>query len=472
MKYNYHIIVIGAGSAGLSVASGAAGLGAKVAIIESEKMGGDCLNTGCVPSKAFLKSAHLAKDIRTAEKFGLDSTIDTVDLSKVMTRVKAVINTIAPNDSIERYQKKGVDVFLGQGTIIDKNTVKVNDKLLTTKSIVIATGSGPVVPPIKGLKDIDYLINTNVFNLQKLPKRLVILGGGPIGLELGQGFKNLGSLVTIIDMATTLFGKDDKEVSAVMQASLEKDGITFELGSKIVEVKNINGEKIVVIAKKKKIIEIPADEILVSLGRTPNTKQLGLETVGIEVNKRGYIQTDSKLQTNIKNIYACGDVTGPFQFTHMASYQAGIVIRNCIFHLGAKVNYSTVAWTTYTKPEVAHVGYTEQWAKSENLFVKSFLVDLKNNDRAIAEGDLDGFLKLIIGKKNKIIGATLVGSKAGEMIPVASLAIKNKMTLSAFMGIIFSYPTQSEIFMEASLTNLSKSFKGWKKNLVSKIFLN
>ena len=471
MKYDYHIIVIGAGSAGLVVASGAATLGAKVALIEKEKMGGDCLNAGCVPSKAFLKCAHLAKDIRESQKCGLESTIKEVDLTNIMDRVKSVIKEIEPHDSRERYESLGVDVIYGKGEMIDSHTIKVNDRIITSKSIVIATGSQPVVPKIKGLEDVAYLTNRNVFELNKLPNHLIILGGGPIGLELGQGFRYLGSKVSIIDMSTSLFGKDDAEVGPLMEKVFIKDGIDLKLKSKIIEVKKSNENIIVVIEHDGKIQEITGDDLLVSLGRRPVTYGLGLEKSKVELNEKGFVVVNKKLQTNINNIYACGDAVGPYQFTHMAGYQAGIVIKNIIFHLGSKVDYSAVPWTTYTKPEVAHVGYTEPMAKNLGLFKEAIIVPLDEIDRAKTENDRIGFLKLILGNKGRIIGATLVGEKAGETIPLATFAIKKKLKVTTYLNMIFSYPTEAEIFKFAALKVLKNSFKEWQNKLIKLFFL-
>jgi len=471
MKFDYHVIVIGAGSGGLVVASGAAQLGAKVALIEAHKMGGDCLNTGCVPSKTFLKSAHIADDIRNSSRFGLKATIKDVNLSEVMKRVKSVIKAIEPHDSKERFESLGVDVFLQKGTLIDKHTVRVGERNITGKNIIIATGSKPLVPPIPGLKDVAYLTNENVFDLTTLPKNLIVLGGGPVGLEFGQGFRYLGSEVSIVDMLPHIFVKDDPEVAPIMEKKLESEGINLFLSSKIIEVKKERKDIIVITERNGQKKEVAGDYILVALGRVPNTKDLGLENAGIKTDKKGYVVTNERLQTNVRNIYACGDVTGPYLFTHMASYQAGIIVRNIIFRIPSKINYSTVTWTTYTKPEVAHVGYTEPWAKSLGLYKDSAVVNLEEVDRAKAEKDEIGFLKLITGKRNKLIGATVVGEKAGEMIHLATLAIKRKLKATAFINLIFSYPTEAEIFKFASSELYKRAFKEWMKKLIKALFL-
>jgi pyruvate/2-oxoglutarate dehydrogenase complex dihydrolipoamide dehydrogenase (E3) component len=472
MRYNYHIIVLGAGSGGLVVASGGASLGAKVALIEEDKMGGDCLNTGCVPSKSFLRSAHLAAEIRDASSFGLSAALAGVDASLVMKRVHDVIQTIAPHDSVERFTSLGVDVVKGRGILVDRHTVKVNGRTITGKYVVIATGSRAAVPSIPGLADVPYFTNENIFNIQKLPEKLLILGGGPVGLELGQGFRHLGSEVEIIDIAPHLFPKDDEEVVPLMEQVLRKEGIILTLSAKINQVKK-NGDEISVVIEKEGITrEVAGSHLMVSLGRKPIAKDMGLENAGVKLDQRGYVTVNKYLQTNIKNIYACGDVTGPYPFTHMAGYQAGVVLRNVIFPLKkASVDYSTVPWTTYTRPEVAHVGYTGQWAKEEGLFMDSIMVALKENDRAQADKDTEGFLKLVLGKKNRIIGATMVGNKAGEIIPLASLAIRNKMKATVFMQQIFSYPTEAEIFKFASLAFARNSFKPWMKTIIKTLLL-
>ncbi|MGV8905957.1 MAG: dihydrolipoyl dehydrogenase family protein [Acetobacterium sp.] len=470
MKNKFDLVIIGAGSGGLYVASGAAALGARVVLIESEKMGGDCLNSGCIPSKSFLKGAHLAKDIRNSQEFGIHTTIDAVKIDELMSRVQKVIAAIEPHDSVERFEGLGVKVILGKAQLLDAHTVLVNGKPIISKAIVISTGSQASVPPIKGLASVSYLTNKNIFNLKTLPRHLIVLGGGPIGLELGQGFSHLGSEVTIIDFSPSLFGKDDQEVGPLMEKIFRAENIHLKLSTKIIAVSK-KGDEIVVLVEKDGVTEeIVGDELLVSLGRAPVTEGLGLDKLGIRVDKRGYIVTNKKLQTNIKNIYACGDVTGPYQFTHMASYQAGIVLKNSLFHLCTKADYTAVPWTTYTKPEVAHVGYTEAMARESKVFKSTIIVPLNDNDRAKAENDTQGFLKLIIGNRNKLIGATLVGEKAGEIMPVATLAIHQKLSPGAFLKFIFAYPTEAEIFQAAATQALRRSFKPWQTKLIKALF--
>lgn len=417
MKFDFHILIIGAGSAGLVVASGAAGLGARVALVESEKMGGDCLNWGCVPSKSFLKSAHVADYISKGDIFGIDATLNTTDLNKVMKRVSSV-------------------------------------------------------PPIKGLNDVAYLTNKTVFDLEKLPERLVILGAGPIACELGQGFSHLGSKVTMINRSAQLFKKDEPEVSPLMLQRFILDGINMELGARIVEIRENNSREIEVdIEKDGNLTTIVADKIIVALGREPNTKNIGLEKVGIRLSESGHIATNEKLQTTIPNVYSCGDVAGPFAFTHMASYQAGIVIQNAIFPIKKKVNYRAVSWVTYTKPEVAHVGYTENQLIQEEKKYKKYMVPIIENDRAKAESDTQGFLKILVDTRGVVVGATLVGEKAGEMIGLANMAIVRKMKVTSFISMIFPYPTELEIYKTIALEAMKEGFKPWQKNIVKKLFL-
>jgi len=472
MKYDYHIAVIGAGSGGLVVASGAASLGAKVALIEASKMGGDCLNYGCVPSKTFLKSAHVATEIRHSRELGLAAKLEGTHLGAVMERVSSVIAEIEPHDSVERYEGLGVTVLKGRGILKDSHTIEVDGLLVTAKNIVLATGSEAAVPPIPGLDTISYLTNRTIFDLKTLPKHLIVLGGGPIGLELGQGFAQLGSKVSVVDFLPHLFPNDDSEVVPIMEQRMQEEGIDLYLSSKIIELKEKDGEKYVIIEKDGKKEILSGDHILVALGRVPNTKSLGLESAGVDVDPRGFIVTDNRLRTTQKNIYACGDSVGPYLFTHMAGYQAGIILRNAIFKLPAKVDYSCVPWVTYTRPEVAHVGYTEQEARDKGLYVDNILVNLADMDRAKAEHEKIGFLKLIMGKKSRIIGATIVGEKGGEMIALAALAIQQKLKATSFLNMTFPYPTQSEIFKFASLAYTKKTFKPWMKTLIQKIFLS
>ncbi len=465
MKYSYDIAILGAGSGGLVVASAAAGMGARVLLVENNKMGGDCLNYGCVPSKTFLKSTHLAKSQKNSHRYGLESTGFQVSIKSIMDRVRSVIKEIEPHDSKERFEALGVDVVFGNGRVSSQNSLIVDGKEYTTKRIVIATGSTAAVRPITGLDQVPFYTNETIFDLDYLPKNLVVLGGGPIGLELGQGFSNLGSDVSIIDRSTSLFSKDEPEVAPILEKVLTEDGVNLYLKSEILEV--TNNEVIITQYGKEKII--PFDTLLVSLGRVPNTSNLGLEDVGVKLDKKGFIITDKKLRTNVKSIYACGDVTGGHLFTHSASYEAGIVVRNALIGpFSNKANYH-MAWTTYTSPGVAHVGCLEAEAKKDGIFGNSLMLGIAANDRSKAEDDRDGFVKVVLDKKRRLIGATIVSEVAGEMLPIFSLMVTQKQKLSKVMSIIYQYPIQGEILKSLALMDFKASVKPWQTNLIRKI---
>lgn len=469
MKYDHQIIVVGGGSAGLVVAAGAAGLGADVTLIEREKMGGECLNSGCVPSKSFLRCAHRAAEIRESAGFGIRASFDGVDMEALLGRVGGVIREIEPHDSEERFRGLGVNVIRGEARIVDSHRVRVSEKEMSAKYIVIATGSEALVPPIKGLSGAPFYTNRNIFSLKKLPADLVVLGGGAIGLELGQGFSHLGSKVTVIDMMERLFARDDREVGPLMEKLMQKEGIQFHLGARITEVIQKDKSGFVRIEKDKKIAEVPFDAILVALGRKAVTDGLGLAEAGVAVDERGYVKTNLRQQTSVPGIYACGDVCGPYQFTHMAGYQAGIVLRNIIFKYPAKCDYSAVPWVTYTRPEVAHAGYTEEAARSKGFFGESMFCDFSENDRARTEGDLPGFIKIVTDKKGRIIGTTIVGKKAGEIIALSVMAIGRRLKATVFMNMIFPYPTESEIYALSSRNIAKKSLKPWMKKIIRMI---
>ncbi len=469
MKYDYDIAVLGAGSAGLVVASGGSYLGAKVILFESELMGGDCLNYGCVPSKSLLHASHVAKTIRYSNKFGVIGEINGISMPKVTGYVKEIIDSIAPHDSEERFESLGVTVVKEKAKFHNANTIIAGDKLYTAKNIVIATGSTANIPPIKGLDKINYYTNHNIFSIKKLPERLIVLGAGPIGLELGQAFLNLGSEVTIIDRNEKIFNKDEPEVGPVMLKKLSEDGINFELSASIDEIAEVNGEISVSIKTENAMKKIYGDAILVSLGRKPNTYDLNLQKIGVLQKRNGQIEVNEKLQSSQKHIYAAGDATGPYNFTHTAGYQAGVILQNALFGTGKQVDYYNIAWSTYTQPEVAHVGLLENKARECYKDISVYNVSLKGNDRARAESDTDGFLKIVLDKDGVVLGATIVGNKAGELIAFAALAVSQKINIKAFNDIILPYPTQSEIYKAAANQYRKDNAKDWQMKLLNKI---
>lgn len=444
-RFDNNLVVLGAGSGGLISALIAATVRAEVTLIERNKMGGDCLNTGCVPSKALIKSAKVAHTLRTAHKFGMSNVEPEVDFAKVMQRVQGAIDTIAPKDSVERYTELGVNCIMGEATLEDAHSVRVNDTLLSTKSIVLATGASPFVPPIPGLREIPHLTSDNLWSLTELPKRLLVMGGGPIGCELAQAFQRLGSQVTLIDMAPRLLPREDTDVSDYvlerfkaegMDVRLECKAVGFEAGLAKVELPDIAGAQ-----------DLPFDQVLVAVGRSAHSKGMGLESLGVDCNPNGTLVVDDYLRTSVGNIYGCGDVVGPYQFTHMAAHQAWFASVNALFgqFWKFKVNYSVVPWTTYIDPEVARVGLSEQDAAEQGIPVDVTRYGLDDLDRAIVDGTASGWVKVLTKPgSDKILGACIVGPSAGELIGEMVSAMTHGLGLKKIMGTVHIYPTYFE----------------------------
>ena len=457
-KYEANIVVIGAGSAGLVSAYIAAAVKAKVILIERHKMGGDCLNTGCVPSKALLRSAKIANYMRRAEEFGIEAVPVKPVFAKVLQRVHKVIEAIEPHDSIERYTELGVECVTGEAEIVDPHTVRVGEREITTKSIIIATGARPFVPPIEGLDQIRFLTSDNVWELEEQPKRLVVLGGGPIGCELSQAFSKLGSQVTVVEMMDQLMGREDLDVAELMEANFKQNGIRVLTGHKAVRVSN-EGERVLHCESPDGPVAVPFDEILVAVGRKANSDGMNLERLGISLRPNGTIETDDYLRTAVPNIFACGDITGPYQFTHTAAHQAWFAVVNALFGFAKKfrVDYRVIPWATFTMPEVARVGLNERDALEKGVDYEVTRYDIDDLDRAIADGEAHGFVKVITPRnKDKILGVTIVGHHAGELISEYVLAMKYKIGLNKILGTIHLYP---------SLAEANKFVAGnWKKN--------
>jgi dihydrolipoamide dehydrogenase len=446
-KYEANLVVIGAGSGGLVSALIAAAVKSKVILIERHKMGGDCLNTGCVPSKALLRSAKIASYMHRAEEFGIESVPVKPIFSKVMKRVHKVIETIEPHDSIERFTGLGVECVTGEAEIVDPHTVQVGDRMITTRSIIIAAGARPFVPPIEGIEKIKYLTSDNVWELQELPKRLVVLGGGPIGCELSQAFAKLGSQVTTVEMMGQLMGREDQDVAEVITKRFEMDGIRVLTNHKAVKFTVENGENILHCESQSGSIEVPFNEVLVAVGRKANSDEMKLKELGIKLRRNGTIETDEYLRTAVPNIFACGDITGPYQFTHTASHQAWFATVNALFGFAKKfkVDYSVIPWATFTMPEVARVGINENEAKEKGLDYEVTRYGIDDLDRAIADGEAHGFVKVITPKgKDKVLGVTIVGHHAGELMAEYVLAMKYNLGLNKILGTIHLYPSLAE----------------------------
>ncbi|MGQ0457316.1 MAG: dihydrolipoyl dehydrogenase family protein [Hyphomicrobium sp.] len=440
--------VIGAGSGGLSLAAAAAAFGQRVVLIEKHKMGGDCLNYGCVPSKALLAAGKRAQAMRNAAKFGIAAVEPKIDYRGVNDHVKGVIAAIAPNDSVERFTGLGVQVITAAGRFIDKQTVVAGEQRITARYFVIATGSSPVAPPIPGLADVPYFTNESIFdNGEKLP-HLIIVGAGPIGLEMAQAHRRLGSSVTVLEGATAL-AKDDPELTTVVIEKLRDEGVVIRENVRVERVSGGAGQITATILDGGKSETVEGTHILVAAGRKPNIADLGLEAAGVAFDKKG-VQVSSGLVTTNKRVFAIGDVAGGLQFTHVANDHAGIVIRRTLFKLPAKATGRHAPWVTFTDPELAHVGLTEAEARAAHGKIGVLRWPYHENDRAQAERETAGHVKIIVDKGGRIRGATIVGAQAGELIQMWSLALSQGMKIKAMTDWISPYPTYSEINKRAA----------------------
>jgi len=446
-KFDNNLVVIGAGSAGLVTAYIAAAVRASVSLIEKDRMGGDCLNTGCVPSKTLIRSAKLLAQARRAGEYGFKNIRIDYDFADVMERVQRVIRTIEPHDSIERYTELGVECIQGEARITSPWTVEVNGRTITTRSIVIATGARPFVPPIPGIEEMDYLTSDSVWQLREAPRRLVVLGGGPIGSELTQCFARFGSEVTQVEMQSRILMREDPDVSEVVANQFRKEGVRVLVSHKAMEFRRGNGRKILVCEHDGSKVEIEFDALLVAVGRRPRVDGFGLDELGIETTAQGTIQTDEYLRTSRSGIYACGDVAGPYQFTHVAAHQAWYAAVNALFGRFRKfrVDYSVIPWATFTDPEVARVGLNETEAAEKNIDHEVTYYGIDDLDRAIADEEARGLVKVLtVPGRDKVLGATIVGYHAGELLTEYISAMRHGLGLNGILGTIHIYPTLSE----------------------------
>ncbi|MGP4845175.1 FAD-dependent oxidoreductase [Marinobacter sp. 1Y8] len=446
-SFDQNMIVIGAGSGGLVTAYIAAATKAKVTLIEKHKMGGDCLNTGCVPSKALIKSAHIAHDARQSDHFGITTDTVNVDFRAVMERIQAVIGTIEPHDSIERYSELGVNCVTGEAKILDPWRVEVNGEIMTTRNIVIATGARPFVPPVEGIESVPYYTSDTVWSLREAPGTLLVLGGGPIGCELSQAFSRLDVPVIQVDRSARVLPREDEDAALIVQQSLKDSGVDLRTNAKAERFEKDGDRYRLYYQQDNETHSLVFDTLLLAVGRKANTESLGLEALGIECNPNGTVTVDDTLQTRMPGIYACGDVAGPYQFTHAAAHQAWYASVNGLFGTfkSFKVDYRVMPWTTFTDPEVARVGISEQEAKDQDVAYEVTRYGLDDLDRAITEGHTDGFVKVLTPPgKDRILGATIVGAHAGELITEFVSAMKHGYGLNKILGTIHVYPTLSE----------------------------
>jgi pyruvate/2-oxoglutarate dehydrogenase complex dihydrolipoamide dehydrogenase (E3) component len=440
----YNLVVIGAGTAGLVSAVGAAGLGAKVALVERHLLGGDCLNYGCVPSKALIRAARAAADARNASTFGVRGADDAVvDFGRVMERMRSLRAGIAPNDSVARLVGLGIDVFLGQARFTSGDAIDVDGRTLRFSRAVVATGARAAAPPIPGLADVDYLTNETVFSLTALPRHLVVIGAGPIGCELAQAFARFGAEVTLVSDSPMVMPREDPDAAAVVQAALERDGISLVLDAKVTRVASgRDGEKVVHVEREGREGRVAGDAVLVAVGRAPNIDGLDLQAAGITADRSG-VTVDDHLRTTNRRVFAAGDIASRFKFTHAADAMARIVIQNALFFGRKKASALVIPWATYTDPEVAHVGLTADEA-AKRPDVRTLTVPFPDVDRAILDGATEGFARVHADPKGRIVGATIVAPHAGEMIGEMSLAMTAGVSLGTLAGTIHPYPTQSE----------------------------
>ncbi|MGA2781613.1 MAG: NAD(P)/FAD-dependent oxidoreductase [Smithella sp.] len=474
-RYDYDLGIIGGGAAGLTAAAGAAQFGAKTILIEkSAKLGGDCLHYGCVPSKTLIRTAGVYALMKRTTEFGLPQVeLPPVDLEAVMNRVKSVIDKIQQHDSPERFCNLGAQAVFGNAFFIDDHSVNLDGQNLSARSWIISTGSSPALPPVEGLANTPYLTNETIFSQKKLPARLIVLGGGPIGLELAQAMGRLGSQVTIVEFLDQILGPEDPDIAGILQQQLKEEGITIYKATKAVKAQYDDSLFHLTIADttaKGQTRILNAEALLVAAGRKPNIDGLKLEAAGVKFTPRG-IPTDSNMKTNIKHIYACGDVNGQLPFTHVAGYEAGIALTNAILRLHRKADYAKIGWCTYTDPEIASIGYNEKRAKEKGIKYRVWEEQYAENDRAQAEGATKGKIKLLVSPAGKFIGCQIIGAHAGDLIHEWVIALNGGIKLSTIAAAVHIYPTISEVSKRVTGKIFAeKIFSERTKNILKFIF--
>jgi pyruvate/2-oxoglutarate dehydrogenase complex dihydrolipoamide dehydrogenase (E3) component len=473
-NFDFDIGIIGGGAAGLTIASGAAQLGAKTLLIEKEnELGGDCLHYGCVPSKTLIKTAHVYHLIKNSDLYGLPQVdMPPVDFKSVSERINSVIHAIQKHDSEERFCSLGVKVAFGDPTFTNERSVRIDGKVFSAKNWVVATGSSPRIPSVDGLDKTPYITNKELFSLKRLPKSIIILGAGPISIEMAQAFGRLGSKVSVIQRSGQILGKEDKDMADELTRVLSSEGVVFYLNSSVNHTMDRGVEKEVVIkdadGREK---SLRAEIILVAMGRKPNVEGLGLENIGVEFDQRG-LKVDARLRTTKKHIYAAGDITGTFQFTHAAGYEGGIVISNTIFHLPRKVNYTFLPWCAYTDPELASIGMNEKSAQSAGIKYSVWTEAFKDNDRSLAEGENSGKIKMLLDESEKTLGVQILGPRAGDLLSEWVAVLNGKMKLSTLASAVHPYPTLAEINKKVAGTFFSNKIFSNKIKKGLKFFFN
>ena len=467
---DFDLTVIGGGAGGLNVASGAVQLGARVALIEKNKLGGDCLYYGCVPTKALIQSAKVASLIKRSKEYGFNDANISFDFKNIMAHMREVISKIGVNDDPKRFEDMGVKLFFGDGRFVDPHTFELNGRTITSKKFVISTGSRAVAIPINGLENIKYLTSESALELDSLPKSIIILGAGPIGLEFAQVFARLGSKITVVEKMGQVLPREDKEISDTIESILKEEGIEIHTCLNVLQVKEEGNQKIVVAECSGQEKTFKADEFMLAIGRAPNLEGLSLESAGVKVEHRNIV-VNSSMRTTARNIWACGDVTGQYLFTHIAEYQAGLVVANALIpFMKRKANYRVVPWVTYTDPELGRVGLTEDEARQKYRNIKVYKYDVKDLDRAVIEGEDKGIIKIVCTKKGKILGAHVLAPQGGELLHEFVLAMQNNLGVGSITRTIHVYPTLSQAVRRTTNKYYAeKIFSGWIPKLTKKL---
>ena len=446
-QYDFDIGILGGGSAGLTVAAGAAQFGAKTLLIEKEKvLGGDCLHYGCVPSKTLIRSAQVYHMMKNAERYGLPPVnLRTVDYRDVAKRIQSVIDTIQKHDSEERFCGLGAKVEFGDPVFTDEHSVQINGKSFSSKNWVMATGSSPDIPPIEGIDKTSYITNREIFSLESLPSSMIVIGAGPIAIEMAQAFARLGTKVTVIQRSGQILSKEDKDMADMVMNVMASEGVTFHLNAAVLSMKDLGSEREVVIKDQTGAdVILRSDRILVALGRRPNLQGLGLEGISVPFDKKG-LKLDNRLRTNHTHIYGAGDITGEYQFTHAAGYEGGIVLSNAILHLPRKTDYTNLPWCTFTDPELASIGMNEKRAKDAGIQYSVWTEEFRVNDRSLAEGEEVGKVKLLLDERERPIGVQILGPHGGELISEWVAVMNGGVKLSSLASAVHPYPTLGEI---------------------------